>query len=141
MIEEVERVAPPLTARTAGYWTAGAEGVLRIARCGSCGRYQHPPLPICPSCHSGDISFDPVSGRGTVWSWTLNRYQWVPSMPPPYVVAEVELAEQEGLRLLTNLVDCDPSSVRVGMEVSVCFVQAGESFLPLFRPAGRDEQG
>jgi uncharacterized OB-fold protein len=62
-------------------------------------------------------------------------------MPPPYVVAEVELAEQPGLRLLTNLVDCGPGSVRVGMDVTVCFARAGQASIPLFRPAGDHGQG
>jgi uncharacterized protein len=133
--EPFERVAPPLTERTSPFWTSCADGVLRIARCGNCGRYQHPPLPVCPACHATGMSWQPVSGRGRVWSWTINRYQWVPAMPPPYVVAEVELAEQPGLRLLTNLVDADPAAIRIGMAVTVCFARAGQAFIPLFRPA------
>jgi uncharacterized OB-fold protein len=137
----MKRVAPPLTERTAPFWTSGSDGRLRIPRCGGCGHYQHPPLPVCPACHSSDVSWEPVSGRGTLWSWTLNRYQWVPSMPPPYVVAEVELAEQPGLRLLTNLVDADPAAIRIGMAVTVCFARAGDAFIPLFRPEGYRDQG
>jgi uncharacterized OB-fold protein len=87
------------------------------------------------------LSWQPVSGRGSVWSWTVNRYQWIPAMPPPYVVAEIELAEQPGLRLLTNLVDADPASLRVGTEVTVCFATAGDAFVPLFRPLDDDDQG
>lgn len=139
--EPFERVAPPLTKRTAPFWTSGADGLLRILRCGSCGSYQHPPQPVCPACHSASLSWEPVSGRGSLWSWTVNRYQWIPSMPPPYIVAEVELAEQAGLRLLTNLVDGDPAALRVGMAVSVCFARAGDTFIPLFRPADDDDQG
>jgi hypothetical protein len=135
------RVAPPLTERTAPFWTSGADGLLRILRCDGCGHYQHPPQPVCPACHCASLSWQPVSGRGSVWSWTVNRYQWIPSMPPPYVVAEIELAEQPGLRLLTNLVDADPASLRVGTEVTVCFAQAGDAFVPLFRPLDDDDQG
>jgi uncharacterized protein len=136
--EPFERVAPPLTERTAPFWTSGADGLLRIAQCGDCGRYQHPPLPVCPSCHAVRMSFQPVSGRGTVWSWTINRYQWVPSMPPPYIVAEVELAEQPGLRLRTNIISADPAHVRIGMPVRVCFARAGQAYIPLFRPEPGD---
>jgi uncharacterized OB-fold protein len=139
--EPFERIAPPLTERTSPFWTSGADGVLRIIRCGNCGRYQHPPLPVCPACHGADMSWQPVSGRGSVWSWTVSRYQWTPSMPPPYVVAEVELAEQPGLRLLTNLVDGDPARYRIGMGVTVCFARSGQAFIPLFRPAGDHDQG
>jgi uncharacterized OB-fold protein len=139
VVEEFARIAPPITERTAQFWRSGADGVLRIARCRRCGRYRHPPRPVCPSCRGRDVGFDPVSGRGTVWSWTLNRYAWVPSMPPPYVVADVELVEQDGLRLLTNVVGCPPEAMRVGMAVQVCFSQVGEAFVPLFRPVGDDE--
>jgi uncharacterized OB-fold protein len=141
VVEPFERVAPPLTERTAAFWMSGADGVLRIARCGGCGRYQHPPRPVCPSCRGRDIAFAPVSGRGTVWSWTLNHYAWVPSMPPPYVVADVELVEQPGLRLLTNVLDCAPEAMRIGLPVVVCFRQVGDAYIPLFRPEageGRD---
>ncbi len=141
VVEGFERIAPPLTERTAQFWTSGADGILRIARCHDCGRYLHPPQPVCASCRGRDIAFEPVSGLGSVWSWTLNRYAWVPSMPPPYVVASVELVEQPGLRLLTNVLDCPPAAMRVGLPVEVCFVQAGEAFIPLFRPRSGDASG
>jgi uncharacterized protein len=139
--EPFERVAPPLTGRAGPFWTSGADGLLRILRCGSCGHFQHPPLPVCPVCHSASVSWQPVSGRGTLWSWTVSRYQWAPAMPPPYVVAEVELAERSGLRLLTNLVDADPASLCAGMDVTVCFARAGDAYIPLFRPAADHDQG
>jgi uncharacterized OB-fold protein len=140
-IEPFDRVAPPVTSRTESFWTSGADGLLRILRCAGCGRYQHPPLPVCPECHACAMTWEPVSGRGSLRSWTVNRYQWIPSMAPPYIVAEVELAEQPGLRLLTNLVGCDAASPRIGMPVTVCFARAGDAFIPLFRPADADDQG
>ncbi|WP_238436580.1 MULTISPECIES: Zn-ribbon domain-containing OB-fold protein [unclassified Frankia] len=140
VVEDFERVAPPLTDRTAAFWTSGADGLLRIARCQDCGRYLHPPRPVCSNCQRRDVAFTPVSGRGTVWSWTVNRYGWVPSMPPPYLVADVELVEQPGLRLLTNLVDCPVDEVYVGLPVQVCFARAGEAYVPLFRPEAGNGQ-
>jgi hypothetical protein len=92
----------------------------------------HPPLPVCPKCQGRDVRFEPVSGRGAVYSWTINRYPWSPGMPPPYVVAEVELVEQAGLRILTNIVDGDPNAVSIGMPVHVTFEQAGEAWIPVF---------
>ena len=130
----MERPAPPLTERTEQYWRSGADGKLRVAQCQKCRRYFHPPQPVCSHCYSQDIAFVPVSGKGTVYSWTLNRYQWAPGMKPPYVVAEVELPEQAGLRILTNIVDCDPDNVKIGMTVTVAFERAGEAFVPVFRP-------
>lgn len=138
--EPFTRPQPVLTARTEAFWTSGADGVLRIARCRRCGRYLHPPGPVCSGCTGRDIRFEPVSGRGSVWSWTVNRYQWNPSMPPPYVVASVELVEQPDLRLLTNLVECSTEEIRVGMPVEVCFARAGDAHVPLFRPVVDDAE-
>jgi uncharacterized protein len=78
------------------------------------------------------MGFEAVSGRGTVWSFTVNRYAWTPALEPPYVIAEVELEEQPGLRLLTSIVDA--SEVEVGMAVRVTFAPAGEWWVPVFRP-------
>jgi len=132
--ESHERAEPPITERTGQFWTSGADGVLRLLHCRSCGRYQHPPRPVCPSCRGRDLGWEDLSGRGTVWSWTVNRYQWQPGMEPPYLIAEVELVEQEGLRLLTNIVDCELDAVRIGLPVEVCFVRSGAAHIPVFRP-------
>ena len=127
-----ERPAPTITERTAAFWGGGAVGELRIVRCQSCGRWLHPPLPMCPRCQSRDVAPEVVSGRGTVFSFTVNRYQWTPLLEPPYVLAEVELDEQPGLRLLTSIVDCD--DVSIGMPVHVRFEPAGEAWVPVFAP-------
>jgi len=132
--EGFTRIAPPVTERTEGFWRSGANGVLRIARCADCATYMHPPQPVCRRCHGTDIGFATVSGRGVVHSWTINRYQWSPSMPPPYVIAEVELVEQSGLRLLTNIVGCPIDAVSIGLPVEVVFAQSDDVFIPLFRP-------
>jgi len=127
-----ERPTPAISERTAAFWTGGANGELLIARCQACGWWLHPPLPVCRRCHGRDIRPEAASGHGTVWSFTINRYQWSPSMPPPQVIAEVELAEQPGLRLLTSVVGCD--EVTIGMPVRVRFEQAGDAWIPVFGP-------
>ena len=132
------RVAPPVTKRTEGFWRGGADGQLRIARCQSCSTYMHPPQPVCRHCHSRDVEFSPVSGDGIVYSWTVNRYPWSPTMTPPYIIAEVELPEQAGLRLITNIVDCPIEDIHIGLPVEVVFAQSGEAFIPLFRPSVTD---
>ncbi|NUU22839.1 MAG: DNA-binding protein [Streptomycetaceae bacterium] len=128
------RTAPPLTERTAEYWQSGRDGVLRIARCGGCGTYTHPPLPVCPHCHADAMAFTPVIGRGRVHAFTVNRYPWDPALPPPYVLAEIDLEEQPRLRVLSTVVDCAPEDVRVGMPVTVAFERAGDAWIPVFRP-------
>lgn len=76
----------------------------------------------------------PVSGRGSVFTFTVNRHTFNPALPVPYVIAIVELIEQVGLRITSNLVDCDAEKVHIAMPVVVTFEQAGEAWVPLFRP-------
>jgi uncharacterized OB-fold protein len=127
-----DRPVPATTDRTEGFWKGGEHGELRIARCQTCGWWLHPPLPLCRQCHGRDIQWEKTSGRGTVWSFTINRYKWAAGMEPPYVIAEVELDEQDGLRVLTSLVDCD--EVEVGMKVGVRFERTGDVWVPVFAP-------
>jgi uncharacterized OB-fold protein len=136
-----DRPSPVMTELTAPYWRGGRSGQLWVQRCDECRRWLHPPQPMCPSCHSRAVHAQPVSGRGTVWSYTINRYPWAPGIEPPYVVAEVELDEQPGLRVLSAIVDVDPdaepSEVTIGMPVEVRFEQSGDAWIPLFAPVAR----
>jgi acetyl-CoA acetyltransferase len=100
----------------------------------------HPPLPICPTCRSRKVGLTPVSGRATVVGFSVNHQSWLPSFPPPYVVAIVAMEEDDRARFTTNIVNCDPNEVRVGMRVRVLFEHAGDVWIPLFEPdpdAGR----
>jgi uncharacterized protein len=125
---------PQINEENRAFWTGGSEGELRFMRCGNCGYYLHPPSPRCPECWSEDIAPSAVSGRGTVYTYTINRREWVPGLQVPFVLAVIELDEQPGLRLITN-VECDPEDVTIGMPVEVAFRQRGEAFVPVFRPA------
>lgn len=131
-----ERPAPELDPLTEPFWTGGERGELLIQRCSACGRWSHPPVKLCPRCHERDLAFEPVSGQATVRSFTVSRKAWSAGIEPPYVLAEVELPEQPGLRVLTALVGVDPDGrdVRIGMAVGVHFEAAGDAWVPVFRP-------
>lgn len=139
------RILPELTDKNRHFWQGGREGRLVILRCRRCGYYLHPPSPICPRDRSTDIGPEAVSGRATVASFTVNHHPWLPGVPLPYVIGLVELVEQRGLRLTTDLVHCEPDAVRIGMEVRVVFEhhadQQGDVWLPLFEPAGGADGG
>jgi uncharacterized OB-fold protein len=130
------RQLPALERDTAFFWTAGAEGRLAICRCVACGRYQHPPLPRCPTCGGDQVSPQPVSGHGRVASFTVNQQAWVPNLAVPFVFAAVELVEQPELYLFTNIVGCPVEAVRIGLPVEVVFEQQDDVFLPMFQPVG-----
>lgn len=129
------RKLPALTPDTAPFWQGGAHGVLMIDRCTSCTRWFHPPSPICPHCGSFEVSPQPVSGHGKVMSYTVNHQPWTPELKEPYVVAIVELVEQPGLRVLSNVVDCEIDRVTIGLPVQVRFEQHEDVWLPLFAPS------
>jgi len=131
------RILPPLDDVNGPFWTGGRDGTLLIQRCAGCRRWVHPPTGAgCPEC-GGELAYEPVSGNGTVFAFTVNHQQFHPDAPPPYVIAIVELDEQEDLRLPTNLVDVDPEALECGMPVEVRFEHNGEVYLPVFAPHRR----
>jgi acetyl-CoA acetyltransferase/uncharacterized OB-fold protein len=127
---------PELSLATEWFWTSGADGVLRIQGCGDCDRLVHPPTPICPYCRSRSGKPTEVSGRATVIGFTVNEHRWLPDFDPPYVVANVALAEDPSVHLTTNIVGCEPNDVRIGQEVAVRFEQREDVWVPLFEPTG-----
>ena len=127
------RKLPKLEAGSAYFWTSGADGMLRIQRCESCRTYQHPPFPRCSQCGSEDVAPAVVSGQGRVASFTINHEVWLPGLEVPFVFAAVELAEQTGLYVFTNVL-APVGSVAVDMPVAVSFERHEDVWLPLFRP-------
>ena len=129
----------PAPDRSAGFWDAARNGRLSIQRCQQCRTYQHPPLAYCHTCMSTELDYEPVSGRGVVYSYTQvvsgPRHPYFLGVTP-YLVGLVELAEQKGLLLYTNFPGEPLADLRVGAEVAVTFEQiAPETWLPQFRAA------
>ncbi|MCP5403618.1 MAG: OB-fold domain-containing protein [Novosphingobium sp.] len=131
---EFPRTLPALDLDNEAFWTGGKNGELLINRCDDCGYYVHPPTGFCPSCESRDVRPQPVSGRGEIVTMTVNYRAWFPDIPVPYVVAMVAIEEQQDVRLITNIVDCDPLSVEIGDKVRVRFEQVEDLWIPLFFP-------
>ena len=129
-----KRPLPGLTHDNRAFWTGGESGQLLIQRCGACGRFQHPPRPMCTSCGGRAVQPTPVSGKGKVMTMTINHQKWLPNLDVPYVFAAVELAEQEGLYVLTNVTKCDAEKVHIGMKVKAFFEHIDDIYFPLFEP-------
>ena len=126
---------PPLDDENRAFWTGGADRRLMILRCQECDLWVHPPAPICTNGHESLLPKQ-ASGLGRVWTYTVNRHAFHPSVPVPYVVAIVELVEQPDLRLIANITGCRPEDVYIGMNVHVSFEEHGEIFVPVFEPEG-----
>jgi len=132
------RIVPERQEHNRAFWTGGANDQLLIARCTLCSLWVHPPSADCPVC-GGELAAQPVSGRGEVFTYTVNMHSFNPMVPPPYVIAIVQLEEQADLRLAANIVDCEPDSVHIGMPVEVRFERhdGGDQdavFVPVFAP-------
>ncbi|NIR98522.1 MAG: DNA-binding protein, partial [Gammaproteobacteria bacterium] len=122
-----------LDSENRAFWTGGAEGELRIMHCNSCDRFFHPPHSVCRHCLSDDVDAKAVAGTGVVDTYTVNYQAWMPDMEVPCVIARVALDDAPEVILTTNIVECDPESVRIGDRVRVTFEQHDEIFMPLFK--------
>ena len=135
----LSRPVPAFDPLAAFFWASGADDQLRILRCGDCGFYVHPPSHPCPQCFSAEIAPAVVSGDGTVATYTVNVQQWVAGQQP-YAIAVIELDEQHGLRLTSNVVGCDPDEVHIGQRVQVSFIHRNDIYYPVFVPAAEGDR-
>ena len=124
---------------TQPFWEATAGHKLVVARCTHCGSFRMPPTPFCPKCQSQSIDWPTLSGRGTVYSYTVVERAILPGMEAhlPYVPAVIELEGAGGARLISNVVDVEVGAISVGMPVSLLWDDhASGVALPRFAPLG-----
>ena len=121
---------------SAGFWKHSGEGRLSLQQCASCSRWQFPPLETCRHCN-GPLSWQPVSGRGTVYSFIVQQHGVAPGFDGlrPYVIALVSPEEAPHVRLPSRLLDADPAQVRIGapVEAVVIPLPGGDLRVPVFR--------
>jgi len=135
MSDPKPRPAPRADPESEAYWSATLEGRLVVQRCTGCGHHQLYARAHCLRCR-GPVDWVPATGRGTIYSYTVIRQNFSRSFKHllPYVVALVDL--EEGPRLMTNVVGCEPGDVRIGSAVRVRFEPVSdEAALPLFELA------
>lgn len=141
----VTRPSPLVTDDNAVFWDAAADHRLVAQRCAQCGRLRHPPRPMCPECHSLDVEVLELSGRGTVYSYSILHHPQNPVFQYPIVAVLVDL--EEGIRLVSNLEGVAPEDVRIGMAVEVCYTPTVDgAAVPQFRltsasPSGASDAG
>lgn len=115
---------PPLpqpTPDNAPFYEAALRGELRLQRCTACGRFRHYPRPICPHCLGREHTWEAVSGRGVVYTWTIVRGPTLPAFEHklPYNVVDVLL--EEGVHFVSEVLACPPDEIRAGMPVRAVF--------------------
>jgi uncharacterized OB-fold protein len=129
---------PLIVPESERYWQGAKDHELWLRYCNDCRKTYFYPRDICPECFSRNTEWRKASGRGTIYSYCIVHRGPLPSFreDAPYVVVLVDI--EEGGRMLTNLVDVEPSpdAIKVGMPVEVTFDDVtGEVTLPKFRPA------
>jgi uncharacterized OB-fold protein len=127
--QERKYPAPEPNPETKRFWEAAAQGQLLVKKCLSCGEIHYYPRALCPFCGSDRTDWQTASGRGTVYSWSVMR-----RAETPYAIAYVTL--DEGVTMMTNIVDCDLNGIRIGQKVRVVWKPTeGGPPLPAFTPA------
>jgi uncharacterized OB-fold protein len=127
---------PTIELETKAFWDGARAGMLLLGRCGACNLTHYYPRPFCPKCWSEDVTLKAANGRATLYTYSV---VYLNDMPPfderlPYVAAMVEL--EEGVRVSTNIVDCEFSQLRVGMPLTVVFREITDGVsIPVFCPA------
>jgi uncharacterized OB-fold protein len=118
------------------FWEAAKERRLSIQRCGSCGYYNHPPRFFCDACLGQELRFEPVSGRGAVYTFIVMHQRDVAGFEEdaPFINLVVELAEQPKLLMVSNLPIAQRAKVSIGAAVEVDFEDRGDGVVvPQFR--------
>ena len=112
------------------FWEATARGEFLLPRCRDCGQCHWHPRAICPFCASADIGCITATGKGEVYSFSIIHRRDQAAYVLAYILVE------EGIQLMSNIIKCDPKTIRIGMPVSVSFMKTQEGrCAPVFRPA------
>jgi uncharacterized OB-fold protein len=134
---------PVIDDDSAPFWEAARRGELVMQGCGNCGRLRFPPRPMCPYCQSVDVTWSPMLGRGTIWSFVVPHPPLLPAYAEqaPYNVVVVALEEDPTLRLVGNLVMSADGpinellDINIGAPVRVVFTEVSDDVsLPRWVP-------
>lgn len=132
------RPRPTADGPTQPFWAAAQRGQLAIQRCQACRLWQQPPSTGCHRCGGGPLAFEPVSGAAQLFSWSVVHQGLSPGFEErvPYLILVVELVEQAGLLMLTDMAfeESVAAELKVGAPMQVWFDAIAPDFtLPQFR--------
>ena len=129
---EIKKPLPVPDSESKPFWDGCNEEKLLIQHCKDCDKHIFYPRAVCPHCMSDQIEWVEASGKGKVYSYTIARRGAGPAFADdaPYVVALIDL--DEGVRMMSNIVNCDVEAVRCDMPVKVVFEEREGMKLPMF---------
>jgi uncharacterized OB-fold protein len=124
------KIAPPrVNPGDEPFFAGAAQGRLMLKRCAACGAHHFYPRPLCPFCFSDRTEWMEAKGTGSIYAFSVTRR----AGPVPYAIAYVTL--DEGVTMMTNIVDCDLDAIRIGQRVRVVFKPTeGGPPVPMFAP-------
>ena len=131
---DYKKPIPAITPEMRPFFEAAKRHELVVQRCTGCGTHRLPPRELCSSCLATESTWVEVSGHGEIFSYTVMHQIYHPAFAAevPYAVVVVKLAE--GPKMISNLVDCPLSEIRIGMPVAVVFEPVSDTVtLPKFR--------
>ncbi|AUC94854.1 hypothetical protein CWS35_11805 [Bradyrhizobium sp. SK17] len=120
------------------FWEGARGSEIRAQRCRACGHIEHPPRPLCTACWNDDLEWVSCGLEGEVYSYTVCHWATMPEFKgdTPYIIAIVELGH--GVRLTSNVIDCAPDEISVGLKVKAVFEPVSDAVsLIKFRPASQ----
>jgi uncharacterized OB-fold protein len=137
-LTDIPKPVPVPDRESEGFWSAAARQELAVQRCNYCGRLAHPPVVVCPGCLSPDpdFTFDTVRARATLRTWTIMRDAFLPGFKGdvPWVIAEAELDDAPGVRMIARLIDGPDSDLHSGAGVEFVFERISEEItLPVMQ--------
>ena len=134
-MSEYLKPLPVIQSFSQPFWDAAKDGKLLVQKCNSCGSSIFFPRDRCPECWSEDLGWIEASGKGEIYAFSVT-YEGVEKAfkeDLPIVLAWIDLPE--GIRMQTNIIDCNPDDVSIGMAVEVTFKKATNDInLPYFKP-------
>ncbi len=141
---EWNKPIPQLDPESKPFWEACRRHELYLQQCRRCQGYYYYPRHTCPYCFSSEVQWRPVTGTGRVYTYTVTYQHGGAGFRDnlPFVLAYVELDGTDGVKMLTNVVDCEPDAVEIGMPVEVVFVDVNADIaVPVFRPVKESGRG
>ena len=133
MTDSMSIPLPTPTAVSRPFWEACAAHNLTVQKCNECGVMVFIPQAFCRQCLSEDLTWQDATGRGHVYSYTVVWRPQTPAFDVPYVVAIIDM--EDDYHMLSNITDCEPDEVSIGMPVEVWFDDMAPGIsLPKFRP-------
>jgi uncharacterized OB-fold protein len=134
MADEYKKPLPLLDGMTEQFYAFCKDGELRFQRCGACKTWRHVPREMCPQCGSMDWDWQPSSGRGTLFTWTTAARSLHPAFADAAPYAPIVVEMEEGVRLVSEMIDCSPDELEIDAAVEVVFERVTDDVtLPKFR--------